>query len=101
MKLTVLNARIPVGLKKAMSRYCEEKGLKVQAFIENLIQERLEDELDNSDEFGSRWFVYYLMDELIALANECGFEVLEKERLPHNLEYLKTVFWLSLLLKKL
>ncbi|MCB0327103.1 MAG: hypothetical protein KDD52_05745 [Bdellovibrionales bacterium] len=45
-KLVVLNARIPVGLKKAMNRYCDEKGLKVQAFIENLIQERLEDELD-------------------------------------------------------
>ena len=46
MKLAALNARIPVGLKKAMTRYCDEKGLKVQAFIENLIQERLEDELD-------------------------------------------------------
>ena len=46
MKLAILNARIPVGLKKAMNKFCDEKGLKVQAFIENLIQERLEDELD-------------------------------------------------------
>ena len=29
-----------------MTKYCDEKGLKVQAFIESLIQERLEDELD-------------------------------------------------------
>ena len=29
-----------------MHKYCDEKGLKVQSFIENLIQERLEDELD-------------------------------------------------------
>jgi hypothetical protein len=46
MRLAVLNARIPVGLKRAMTKYCDEKGLKVQAFIEDLIQERLEDELD-------------------------------------------------------
>ncbi len=47
MKLSALNARIPVGLKKAMTKYCDEKGLKVQSFIENLIQEHLEDELDH------------------------------------------------------
>lgn len=46
MKMTTLNARIPVGLKKAVDKYCEDRGLKVQAFVEDLIQERLEDELD-------------------------------------------------------
>jgi hypothetical protein len=29
-----------------MNKFCDERGLKVQAFIEDLIQERLEDELD-------------------------------------------------------
>jgi len=46
MKMSTLNARIPTGLKKAVNKFCEERGLKVQAFIENLIQERLEDEED-------------------------------------------------------
>jgi len=46
MKMSTLNARIPTGLKKAVDKYCEERGLKVQAFVEDLIQERLEDELD-------------------------------------------------------
>ncbi len=44
--MSTLNARIPTGLKKAVDKYCEERGLKVQAFVEDLIQERLEDELD-------------------------------------------------------
>jgi hypothetical protein len=46
MKMTTLNARIPVGLKKAVDRYCSDRGLKVQSFVENLIQDRLEDEYD-------------------------------------------------------
>lgn len=41
-----LNARIPAGLKKALDKFCEARGLKVQSFVENLIQERLEDEED-------------------------------------------------------
>ncbi|MDB5038725.1 MAG: hypothetical protein JWQ35_2253 [Bacteriovoracaceae bacterium] len=46
MKTTTLNARIPIGLKKAVDKYCSDHGLKVQAFVEDLIQERLEDEHD-------------------------------------------------------
>jgi hypothetical protein len=46
MKTAALNARLPVGLKRAVDRFCAERGLKVQAFVESLIQERLEDELD-------------------------------------------------------
>jgi len=46
MPLEALNARIPAGLKRAMKKYCDERGLKVQAFVENLIQEHLEDEMD-------------------------------------------------------
>ena len=46
MALESINARIPAGLKRAMKQYCDERGLKVQAFIEDLIQEHLEDEMD-------------------------------------------------------
>lgn len=46
MKMVALNARIPAGLKKAVDKFCEARGLKVQSFIESLIQERLEDEED-------------------------------------------------------
>lgn len=46
MKMVALNARIPAGLKKAVDKFCEARGLKVQSFVENLIQERLEDEED-------------------------------------------------------
>lgn len=46
MPLVPLNARIPAGLKRAMKHYCDSRGLKVQAFLEHLIQEHLEDEMD-------------------------------------------------------
>lgn len=46
MKMTTLNARIPTGLKKAVDKYCSDHGLKLQAFVEDLIQERLEDVQD-------------------------------------------------------
>lgn len=48
MKMVALNARIPAGLKKAVDKFCEARGLKVQSFVENLIQERLEDEADQN-----------------------------------------------------
>jgi len=44
--METLNARIPAGLKRAMKKYCDARGLKVQAFVESLIQEHLEDEMD-------------------------------------------------------
>ena len=37
MKMVALNARIPAGLKKAVDKFCEARGLKVQSFIENLM----------------------------------------------------------------
>ena len=42
-QLVALGARIPSDLKKKISAYCDRKGIKVQFFITEAIQEKLDE----------------------------------------------------------
>ncbi len=47
-KLSTLSTNIDSELKKALTGFCKQRGLKIQMVVENAIRERLEDEIDLS-----------------------------------------------------
>jgi len=48
-KLANLSTQIDSELKKALSIFCKNRGLKIQSVVENAIREQLEDEMDLAD----------------------------------------------------